>query len=121
MQFNRAIIKPPSSNTLTFIHIQAKKLHVSEKTIQKRFSSLPKKNKKIPVGSYVLHKNPITKEEKTGRIMHHTFDGRYIIRLFDSTFHFTTSGKTLSLIPKDNQITIKRSQTIRNFKRFLPI
>uniref|UniRef100_A0A6C0JM75 Uncharacterized protein n=1 Tax=viral metagenome TaxID=1070528 RepID=A0A6C0JM75_9ZZZZ len=117
--------KPLSPNTWTFIHSQKKYLLIASNLVQNEFSSYRKKTKKFQINTFVNYTNPITKDESVVRIMYHTVDGRYIVRILDADFNFTTSEKTLSHLEKETKKeftysnkTIKKSPTIRNLGKF---
>lgn len=122
--------KPLSPNTWTFIHSQKKYLLIASNLVQNEFSSYRKKTKKFQINTFVNYINPITKDKSIVRIMYHTVDGRYIVRILDADFNFTTSEKTLSHLEKEKETkkeftysnkTIKKSPTIRNLVKLVPL
>ena len=122
--------KPLSPNTWTFIHSQKKHILVAGNLIKNEFSSYRKKTTKFRVNTFANYVNPITKDKSVVRIMYHTVNGRYIVRIIDADFNFTTSAKTLMPLEKGSMYlkgmtpsnaTIKKSPTYKNFLKLVPL
>jgi hypothetical protein len=122
--------KTLSPNTWTFIHSQKKHILIASNLVQNEFSRYRKKSTtKFRVNTFANYVNPITKDKSVVRIMYHTVDGRYIVRIVDADFNFTTTEKTLMPVEKGsiylkettNSITIKRSPTVKNLLKLVPL
>ena len=121
--------KPLSPNTWTFIHSQKKHLLIAGNLIKNEFSSYRRKSTKFRINTFANYVNPITKDKSVVRIMYHTVDGRYIVRIIDADFNLTTSEKTLMplekgyiyLKEKTQSTTMKKSPTTKNLLKLLPL